>query len=361
MRIGILTFHSAYNFGAVLQCYALFATIKSLGYNVEVIDYKPSYLASMRETYKRHTFINRTPWLLFDRIKSIKNSQKFYDLFHDFIRREITLSQSCFNPVNLKQVIKGYDHVVIGSDQVWNKKFNGSDSSWYGWDGDSREVRWTGYAVSAGKCDFSKDELTNMQILLEKFNAIGTREAELAKIIKNIYSGNVNLVLDPTLLAHPNIWHKWFSPIIDGDYILTYQARECDDVFRVAKDLSHQLNANKIIPVDFFQNVLVNGFETYICSPPDFVSLIKNAKCVVTTSFHGTALSLIANTPFYTLKLDDGADGRSLNLLESVGLKERFIAKDCSPVFSPIDFTEVNEKLDILRKYSLDFLEVALK
>ena len=68
MKIGILTFHSAYNFGAVLQCYALFSTLTELGHNVEVIDYRPNYLATQKETFLWYTFINRSPWKLTERV-----------------------------------------------------------------------------------------------------------------------------------------------------------------------------------------------------------------------------------------------------------------------------------------------------
>ena len=39
MKIGILTVHRAINVGAVLQCYALQETLKSLGHEVWVINY----------------------------------------------------------------------------------------------------------------------------------------------------------------------------------------------------------------------------------------------------------------------------------------------------------------------------------
>ena len=40
MKIGILTFHRAYNYGAVLQAYALKKVIESFGAEVEIINYK---------------------------------------------------------------------------------------------------------------------------------------------------------------------------------------------------------------------------------------------------------------------------------------------------------------------------------
>ena len=40
MKIGILTFHNAHNYGAVLQAYALKKKISQLGHNVEIVNYR---------------------------------------------------------------------------------------------------------------------------------------------------------------------------------------------------------------------------------------------------------------------------------------------------------------------------------
>mgnify|MGYP001525152848 FL=1 len=63
-------------------------------------------------------------------------------------------------------------------------------------------------------------------------------------------------------------------------------------------------------------------------SPADFVTYIRYATYVVTTSFHGTAFSLIFNRPFYTFSLGDNFDSRSASLLESVNLTERLVCPD---------------------------------
>ena len=38
MKVGIVTFHRAENFGATLQAYALHFVLKKLGHNVTIID-----------------------------------------------------------------------------------------------------------------------------------------------------------------------------------------------------------------------------------------------------------------------------------------------------------------------------------
>jgi hypothetical protein len=40
MKVAILTFHHTANYGATLQAYALWKTIKSQAHNVEFIDYR---------------------------------------------------------------------------------------------------------------------------------------------------------------------------------------------------------------------------------------------------------------------------------------------------------------------------------
>ena len=40
--VGIITLHRTTNYGSVLQAYALQETIKALGFDVKIIDYRPS-------------------------------------------------------------------------------------------------------------------------------------------------------------------------------------------------------------------------------------------------------------------------------------------------------------------------------
>ena len=49
MKIGILTFHRAHNYGAVLQCYALQEIMRRRGHDVRVIDYRQPWI---EEFYK---------------------------------------------------------------------------------------------------------------------------------------------------------------------------------------------------------------------------------------------------------------------------------------------------------------------
>ena len=49
MKIGILTYHKAQNYGAVLQTYASQEVLKQLGHDVEVVDY---YAPAIAKSYR---------------------------------------------------------------------------------------------------------------------------------------------------------------------------------------------------------------------------------------------------------------------------------------------------------------------
>ena len=363
MKIGILTFSSAYNFGAVLQCYALEYCIRQLGFDVEVIEYVPEYLATKRPSIGIRTFINRYPWKSFSTVKKIQSIQERFDLYKDFEIKYSKRSKTISTCAELKKIVNKYDYVVVGSDQIWNKRYNGNDEAWYGGGMANMNPKWITYAASAGDPDFTQEELLILKNKLETFSAVSVREKSLESIIEPLLRNGIPhaTVLDPTLLVTEDAWEKWFEPILSEPYIITYQAREDDNVFRIAKDIAIQTSIKKIIPLDFYKNTQEYGMKTFNYSPTDFVSLIKNATCVITTSFHGTAFSIICKTPFYSLRLNDGADERINNLLSQVNLKQRFIDINDTPVYSSIDFSDSTKRLSELRFDSLQFLKNNLK
>lgn len=363
MKIGILTFSSAYNFGAVLQCYALEYCIRQLGFDVEVIEYVPEYLATKRSRIGLRTFMNRHPWKCLSIIRKIRKVQNRFDLYKDFEKRYSKRSEAISTCEELRDLVTKYDYVVVGSDQIWNKKYNGNDEAWFGAGMANSKPQWITYAASAGDPDFTRDELCDFKKRLETFSAISVREKSLERIITPLLGNGIPhaTVLDPTLLVSEDAWETWFEPIMREPYLVTYQAREDDNVFRIAKEIAIQTGTNRIIPLDFYNNNRQYGLYTNNYSPSDFVSLIRNATCVITTSFHGTAFSVICGTPFYSLRLNDGADERINNLLSQLDLSHRFIDKDDTPAFSPVDYKSPFKILSNLRTDSLQFLKDNLR
>lgn len=362
MKIGILTFHCAHNFGAILQAFALQSQIQLMGYDVKIIDYRPKYLDRGYPQLQYWMFTHGRAWNTIKRyFKRTMKEQRSYTKYVSFEKKYISLTNRCNTPKELSKIINTFDCLILGSDQIWNEKFNGGETLWLG-DFNTFDGKIIIYAASAGNHKFSCPFEEKLKEMLPHYKSISVRESSLIPTLKALTNQNINIetVLDPTLMVNPQIWSKFKAQTEKDKYILCYQARKSDDVFRIARNLSESLNA-KIISVDLWDNSFQNGIKNTIASPNEFITLIRNASCVITTSFHGTAFSIICNTPFYTLKLNDGADGRTEHLLKLIGLEERMIEKSSTPQFSQINYKTVNDKLSHIRLRSQEYLRNALK
>lgn len=356
MRIGILTFSAAFNFGAVLQCYALYSTLQDMGHQVKVIDYKPTYLAAYKPVWGIRDWLNPHISTIYSRRHEYKYWRKIYDGYNKFEHNYMAMTSPCYTSTEVKEITSRFDYVIVGSDQVWNTKYNNFDTIWYGDSNSSSGTKWISYAASAGAVLEDKFSKKAFNSIISNFDSISVREADLRDTLQRMTSKRIELVLDPSLLPDLNLWEEWSAPILASRYIITYQARKSDTIFKIARHISKLLGDIKIIPIDLWDNVKTNGYETFIANPLQFISLIKNATCVITTSFHGTAFSIALGTPFYTLRLNDGADNRVENLLKGIGLSNRLISYDTLPAFENIDFTDSWKCLKTLRQSSFSYL-----
>lgn len=92
-----------------------------------------------------------------------------------------------------------------------------------------------------------------------------------------------------------------------------------------------------------------------------FLSYIKNAKCLITDSFHGTAFAINFNTPFVEV-LPDVTSTRNVSILRLTGLTDRVLRdeSDVELAFKPIDFSFANQVLEDKRKEGMAILSEML-
>lgn len=357
MKIGILTFHCAHNYGAVLQCYAMQEFLRSKGYDVEVINYRPEYLLRPYKIFVLRRFLRKNPikllkaiitesLLLITRIKRFRGFEKF-------IRERLNISAI----VAENYLSSDYDAYIVGSDQVWNPKItHGFDSVYFAdFPFSKGERKFISYAASMEARALSSDQIDFFKRNLGNFDSLSVREDALLQLLQPLTSKHITHVLDPVLMAPPQIWDSFSSDKKKVDkYVVVYQVRNHPDTLRIAHHIATQIGAKVKLLVAWPQYDVDRTNQT--ASPEAFVDEIRNAACVVTTSFHGTAFSIIFNRPFYTIKLNDGSDSRSTSLLDSLGLSERLIGIGHSPLFTEIDFSKANQRVKELRLQSQSFL-----
>ncbi len=354
MKIGILTFHCAHNYGAVLQCYATQEFLRSKGFDVEIINYRPQFLLEPYKILNSKRVLCKRPILF---IKKLLKEILFFRLrykrwkgFEKFINTHLILSER-FDKISIPS---RYDIYIVGSDQIWNNRItNGDDVYFCKFPFAKGNKKYISYAASMETTTL--DNNTSYKNLLNSFDAISVREENIQALLTPYTNLTIQHVLDPTLMASSKIWESFPSKTRNKDkYVVVYQVAENKNTIRIARHIAKQIGAKVKILVARIGRNTSEKFQD--ATPEEFVDTIRNAACIVTTSFHGTAFSVIFNRPFYTIKLNNGWDTRSSSLLNSIGLKNRIIDKNDSPQFSTIDYSHVNEKLEILQKESQDFI-----
>lgn len=357
-KIGILTFHDAHNYGAMLQCYALQRFLQLEGHQVEVIDYRPPFYQDQYKRHKIFPYIGKNPWRT---IRSLYYNvimyNKRYNAFEKFHQQYIKLSVPLLN----NEIPSDYDVYIIGSDQVWNptltEGFHSVFFCDFNFEKDSK--LYVSYALSMENHSFSKEEIDYLQNALKRFDIISVRESSMIPLLQSLTTKKIHTVLDPTLLVGQEIWDGIRDEcFIDKPYVVLYQIRESPQVRQRAKEIASRIGGEVVELTARIDKNYPIRYQT--ASPADFINLFRHASYVITTSFHGTAFSLIFNRPFYTYKLGDSFDSRSASLLTSVGLEGRMVSPEDNISLNEIDFADANKKISELRQFSRDFLIDAL-
>ncbi len=360
MKIGILTFHCAHNYGAVLQSYALQEVLKNLGHEVKVINYRPDYLVKVYKTF-RIILSRHLRWMVKHTIIEIlryPRAVRRHEAFTRFIEGRLNLTSPC----DKKTIVSDMDAYIFGSDQIWNPDITAGydDIFWGKLPFDKADKKYITYAASMGKDSIAEGDKKRIAECLNNFDAISVRESSLKNMLTPLTDKNIQQVLDPTLSAPRSVWDKLDDNVQESGYVLVYQVAFLKNTMEFAENIARQLNT-KVITLEASINWRKGPDRKSCASPEDFVSYFKHASCVVTTSFHGTAFSVIFNKPFYTLKVSAATDVRAKSLLHSLNLDDRMVDVLDRPSFTEVNYSEANQLLCGLRKSSEQFLTEHLK
>lgn len=350
MKIGILTFHRAHNYGAVLQCYALQEVLKSMGHEVWVVDYRQQFIEELYCTINSKTVLKLWchPRTLFNYLRTGVHRFRRKMNFNKFISSYLHIDKDskCTIQPNL-------DAYVIGSDQLWSLHCLGGfkDEVFLGVFEHNKQAKIIGYAISTNTQSLEVLQNDGLNEYLKKFTDLSMREQFASDFIYQNSNYKTSVCLDPTILADINIWDN----IVDAKwenkkYVLLYLLRKPDAV-----DKQQKLREN-VLSLAMRIGCEVIDMSNMDYSVIDFVSLFKYARYVVTTSFHGTVFSVLFNKPFYSIKLADGHDGRVLNLLQSLGLSDYCIDLDDRLEIKEISYSSTNKRRNELRQDSIMFL-----
>lgn len=193
-KIGLITIHDTLNYGSLLQTYALYKAIESLGVEIELIDYKCKAIMDRETTYPLSQCRN-----IKDTIKSLmwhKAMQKKYENFWSFIKDNMKITKP-YTRENVKELNDIFDVFIVGSDIVWGTNITGNDWTYFlDFADDSKtKIAFSSSVGTKWNSNVEKQILSN----LNKFKSISVRE-ELAQSWLREIGINADVTCDPTML-----------------------------------------------------------------------------------------------------------------------------------------------------------------
>lgn len=367
-----ITCHDVYNYGASLQAYALQKFLLSVGIDNKIINYMPDYLAwhyhlswfiSSRGNHynlMRKNFLLRGLYVLHRYFKDLKSIER-KRAFDDFRDSNMILTKRCSCADEINDVVADADVLIAGSDQIWNSYSleNGLDRAFY-LDFGPQSARKISYAASFGANEIKEQNREFVTKQLGHLNEISIREGKGLALLESLgFSGK--LVMDPVFLLDQSFWLQAANkPTLREQYILVYAIGSMSEGMKEVISKIKREGKYRIISIR--SNKAIKGIEEIKnAGPVDFISLVKNASCILSNSFHATAFSLIYHKPFYTFSYGNKKSSeRILELLRVVGLTERY---DCKHFLldDSINYDKVQMILNAKQKESREWLVNALK
>ncbi|MCL2356386.1 MAG: polysaccharide pyruvyl transferase family protein [Defluviitaleaceae bacterium] len=347
MKVSVMTIIGIENYGSVLQAFATQKKLEEYADEAELFNYVQN---TSPADFAKDTKNPIKKFLLRITLK------RFLRNFCDF-KKNLNLSEKKYI-TDFAKFESDADIYCVGSDQIWNPDCVRQmlpDARFLGFVPETE--RKFSFSSSFGKEIPDENFVSETKNMLHQFEHISVREDTGVEILKNRYNyHNVTQLVDPTLAMPPTFWRKYASPKRRTDYILIFTLARNKKLDDFAKKLSKKTGLQIVRLCTKLVHALLPGKAEIIPTYFEFVTLIDNAKYVLTDSFHGTAFSLNLNTEFIVFAKNN--PGRILSLLRLSGAEHRMIsdAADLSILNRPTDFAHVNEILARERERVDEFL-----
>lgn len=376
MRIAILTFHRAYNCGAMLQAWALKTVLERMGH---VVEFPACNSVGETGRWRFYEWHNREKKGL-QWIRSVVG-RAYVNLCsipcnlwsipcEGILRRRYKAFRRKFLPERLcepRQFEEYYDLVISGSDQVFSDMHSGEDAPLFFCENKPKSLRAIAYAASYGDRPLEGERLDRVVKALDNFDRVSVRERLAKEQLSVLTSKEVVETLDPTLLVEPEDYNEIAYGVVPKEpYLFMYTLYTDQFFIDTAKELSRRLGVKCIIaPCYQYSRWNAPKGLTYSVSPDRLVQYARYAKYVLAGSFHGTVMGVMFKKPFLSLRRQvDEYESRPASLLRKLGCEERLVNPSvtidemCRRLTSPL--SDLTEKIAAMRAESVKWLENAI-
>ncbi|WP_455621546.1 polysaccharide pyruvyl transferase family protein [Parabacteroides sp.] len=341
MKIGIITYLRAVNYGSALQAYALNRYLRNNGHEVRTIDYaisKQTDLYKIFEPLKSVMSLVRNIHSFCNYYKLRKHKSRFDCFIADYIPTTIQFKDDA----DMESLNSQFDYFICGSDQIWNIDCADFTPA-YMLDFVNDRKKCISYAPSLGAGVRNQDLPVLLQRYVSGYKAVSSREKRSISIIESAINIPVADVLDPVFLLSGNEWNKIASqPLVSGDYILGYFIGDIQGMREYAKSMRIKTGMPVIVVYKSLHDLKYRFANHYEAGPREFVSLVKNAQHVVTNSFHAVSFSIIFKKSLHVFVGAHTGDSRIIDLLDSIGLSQRIVTASSENYIDDIDWSQTN-------------------
>ena len=372
MKIGLVTIFQVSNYGSVLQAFATEQVLNRMGHVCRIVNYTypNKWHESKGAQRKKNSLKGLLGYLLgltpyYRRLKHLST----------FRKHSLTLTKRYPEYGALcNEDWSEYDCLAVGSDQVWNTRFQLGDPTFL-LKFTKHSMRKISIASSFASKSVGQGFEKEFRDELSTFDFLSVREKNGVDII-NTYlqiKKSVDVLLDPTLLLSSSEWIQAIKPQHSDTrkpyilwYVLFYAFEARPYIFEVCKYFQQKMGIETVIALEGFtpyENCQIKMKNAEDSSIPEYLALFQNAELVITSSFHGTAFAVNFGKPLISVVPRGDADDRQSTLLKSLGLESCIasIHKDFFELNPYYNFDIEQKNLEYLRKQSLVWIRNATK
>ncbi len=379
MKIGIVTFHSAHNYGAVLQAWSLQEYLRQQGHQPEIVNLRLPVIDKLYrivnktnkkvcKSWRVNCLVNEAYYrarCIYRYIMPDTGKVEKYRKFEHFINHVLPVTKEFSQYEDLCKANLRYDALIAGSDQIWNAVMMKNISPAYFLQFANEDAIRISYAASIGTDEIPEEYKMLFRRYLRSFDHISVREKRAQEEVEALTSLPVDLVADPTFLLDQKAFDALREePKASGKYIYVHNvhlSRVDEALNGVVEEMSKRLN----LPVihNWNKKIFSNEAGHFTGGVGEFLGLVASAEYIVTNSFHCTVFAIIYRRNFITVPHYKHPD-RMRNLLESLGIPEHLIGdrklvpKDLQQL--SIDYKKVEEKKAAMGAHAKEFLEKSL-
>lgn len=355
MKIALLNLPFDSNYGGHLQRYALITILQRNSYNVEHINLRFNYklpwykipFSYSKRILRKLIFHDNRPILLEQQMmKAAINRNKMVETFYN---RYIPHTQAINHKKELYRLPK-YDAYIVGSDQVWRKSMTrayGLGTYFFDFLKDY-SLKKIAYGVSLGsdQNELTPREIQKLKLFYNKFSAVSVRESSAVKMLQSYQwtSPKAIQVLDPTFLLTKEDYNKL---ITDGythhcpGSLFCYILDNNSNKEKIITQISNQLKLEPFY-IDLEGKTSVE----------QWLRAFRDAKHVITDSYHGLVFAIIFNKSFTLIRNEKRGNARFDSILQTLNIPTDE---------QNIDWEDINFRIKQERNKAIQFIIQALK